>query len=118
MSSAQQQCFLDVISRETDKLMNLKSTYSVEQERLHQVKKVKERAPFYEKDDGPEKEKREQMQFDLEIKRDSEEKKALLQAVIAESAAGGHPLPPSLIKLMHSQNSNEHRIESLYCKLN
>lgn len=104
MSSAQQQCFLDVISRETQKLMNLKSTYNSEQQKIHQEKKAMEKAPFYEKDNAADIEKREQLKFDLEIQQEAEEKQALLQAVISEAAAGGHPLPPSLIKLMHSQN--------------
>ena len=49
---------------------------------------------------------REQQEFEEEMKRDAEEKKLLLQAVINEANESGYPMPKSLIKLMHSQNGN------------
>lgn len=113
MSAAQNQCFLDVISRETQKLMSLKHLYSLEQAKLHNDRKVKDRAPFYVDNGDTEKEdRREQFDFQLEIERDTNEKRALLQAVISEAAASGHPLPPSFIKLMQSQNSKHESIST------
>lgn len=105
MSASQQQCFLDVISRETKKLMNLRNAYNLEQEKLHNERKCRDRAPFYVKDDdAAHKERRDQLMFQLEIERETEEKRSLLQAVISEAASSGNPLPPSFIKLMESQN--------------
>ena len=48
--------------------------------------------------------KAEQMAFEMECKRDAEEKKSLLQAVINESSESGYPMPPSLIKLLNHNN--------------
>lgn len=107
MSASQEQCFLDVISRETQKLMNLKNMFNIEQEKLHNERKVKDRAPFYVNSGVGENEKREQLNFQIEVERETEEKRALLQAVISEAAASGHPLPPSFIKLMQSQNCKQ-----------
>lgn len=104
MSASQEQCFLDVISRETQKLMNLRNLYNLEQEKLHNERKAKDRAPFYVKGDAAERERRDQFIFQKEIERETEEKRSLLQAVISEAASSGYPLPPSLIKLMNSQN--------------
>lgn len=104
MSAAQEQCFLDVISRETTKLMNLKNTLNLEQEKIHTDAKVKDRAPFYVRDESDDKDKREQIQFMREIQRERDEKQCLLQAVISEAAASGFPLTPSFIKLMENQN--------------
>ena len=105
MSASQEQCFLDVISRETQKLMNLRSVYALEQEKRHNERKAKDRAPFYRSNDNADKERKEQLEFEREVENDSQEKRALLQAVISEAAASGNPLPPSFIKLMQSQNS-------------
>lgn len=104
MSASQEQCFLDVISRETQKLMNLRSMYNLEQEKLHNERKVKDRAPFYVHDDSAEKDKRDQYEFQLQMRRESEEKKSLLQDVISEATSSGFQLPPSFIKLMSNQN--------------
>lgn len=107
MSTSQQQCFLDVISRETEKLMNLKKALSIDQEKQHHIKKVKDRAPFYANDATASKERTEQREFEAEIDREAQEKNALLQAVINDYAESGHPLPPSMIKLMHSNNGKK-----------
>ena len=104
MSASQEQCFLDVISRETKKLMNLRNTFNLEQEKLHHERKVKGRSPFYVHDDTADKERRERLNFQLEIEREAEEKKSLLEAAIREAASSGFPFPPSFVKLMESQN--------------
>lgn len=104
MSASQEQCFLDVITRETQKLMHLRSTYNLEQEKLHNERKLKDRAPFYVHDDSAEKDRRDQLNFQLQMSREAEEKKSLLQAVVGEATSSGFQLPPSFIKLMSSQN--------------
>lgn len=84
--------------------MNLKNTLKLEQEKTHNNKKAKERAPFYVKDDTAEKQQREALQLQREINQDKEEKKSLLEAAVKEASESGFPFPPSFVKLMESQN--------------
>ena len=99
-----QQQFYDLITRESGKLINLKHVHSI----VDQDRTQKKIIPDNEKDEilAAEKERREKMEFEEEIKRDAEEKQMLLQATINEAEESGFPLPKSLIKLLHSQNGN------------
>lgn len=99
MSVEEEQKYLDVITSETEKKKNFANVRDVE------IKDGKEKekrssAPPQSADDI---EKR-NLEFKIECEREAAEKKALLQAVISESAAAGNPLPPSLIKLLHHSN--------------
>lgn len=103
MSIEMQQQFYDLITRESEKLANLRNVYNVlaqDQEKI---------IPNKESEDSiaAEKEKRERLQFEEEMRKEAEEKQILLQAVINESAESGYPLPKSMIKLLHSQNGKK-----------
>lgn len=92
-----------MISRETAKLLILKSKHSEEKEKTHHENKVKERAPFYH-NKPYNNERQEHFEFMLELEREAEEKHSLLQDAVREAALSGFPFPPSFVKLMHSHN--------------
>ena len=94
LSMAQQQCFLDSISRDSEKLMVLTKCYSVDQELQSKAKRMREQR-MYCNVDAEEKERREQQEFQEELEREAEEKNMLLQCVINEAASAGYPLPAS-----------------------
>lgn len=96
----QQQKFYDKISVEYEKLKNLKKIYQIEMDEEDMTNQNNSGS-----DTNEIREKRDKLDFLRECKEDEEEKKHLLQAVIMESAAAGFPMPPSMIKLMNSQNS-------------
>lgn len=98
LSVAVEQQYLDIIANETEKKKSLLKVKQLEVEE-HTEKCLPPPKPIKD----PELE-RKQLEFEAECQREANEKKALLQAVIAESAASGNPLPPSLIKLMHHNN--------------
>lgn len=97
MSVADEQHYLDIIANETEKKKSLLKIKELEAE------ENENRFPPAKPTQDNELE-RKQLEFQAECQREAEEKKALLQAVIAESKASGNPLPPSLIKLMHHNN--------------
>ena len=105
MTLEEEQAYLNVMSRETRKLKSLKESHNIE---LSQ-KTPSEPIEIAAADDDDEtqvqvQKKAEQMAFEMECKRDAEEKKSLLQAVINESSESGYPMPPSLIKLLNHNN--------------
>ena len=103
LSVEEEQPYLNVISRETRKLKSLKESHQIE---LSQKTTQPEPVPAAdaEKIQIELQKKAEQMAFDMECKRDADEKKSLLQAVINESSESGYPMPPSLIKLLNHNN--------------
>lgn len=98
-----QQRFYDSISTETEKLQNLRNSHNAFMEQRKKEKSLKQRNPYIN-DEAAENEKREKMENEEEIRRDAEEKKLLVQAVINEANASGFPMPPSLVKLLQSNN--------------
>ena len=105
MSLSEQQAFYDEITNETEKLALLKSSYNVELDQRSKRKQLKARNPYHN-EIAEDNERREKLNFQEEIERESMEKKSLVQAIQNEAAATGYPLPPSLVKLLHSNNGN------------
>lgn len=64
---------------------------------------MKEKHP-YRNADAEENERRERIDFQEEIEREAQEKQTLLQCIVNEEEATGYPLPPSMVKLLHSNN--------------
>ena len=97
---ADQQKIYDFLTVESEKLQNLKKTIELDkkQEAMRDDNNNSANNP-------EEREKLEKIATQREYETDMMEKQYLLQAIIEESSASGHPLPPSLIKLLHSNNS-------------
>ena len=97
-----QQSFYDLITRESEKLRNLNNMLSV----CKDYSKKENNIQYRQDQDkiAAENERKEKMRFEEELEREVQEKKSLLQAIINESAESGTPLPPSLIKLLHSNS--------------
>lgn len=99
-----QQCFYDVITRESEKLVGLNNSYEIEMEQRSKEKHVKEKRVPYYNEQAVVNETRERLAFQEELEKEAKEKELLLQATINEAKNSGYPLPPSLIRLMNSQN--------------
>lgn len=104
MSEWQQQAFYDEITNETEKLALLKSSYNVELDQRSRRKKIKEKNPHSRDDEAEELARRERIDFLEEVEREAQEKNSLLQCIINEAEDSGYPLPPSLIRLLNSNN--------------
>lgn len=83
--------------------MNLKNSYDLVMAQRENSKSLQSRLP-YNNEQAEENERREHIEFQEEIRRDAEEKKLLLQAIVNEADASGCRLPSSVIRMMHSQN--------------
>lgn len=122
MTLEEEQAQLNVISRETRKLKSLKESHEIELSQKPPSEPSQVPDDDDDGDDAAEKiqnevqKKAEQLAFEMECKRDAEEKKSLLQAVINESSEAGYPMPPSLIKLLNHNNGKyiyEHSVDFL-----
>lgn len=93
--------------------MHLKNTHGV-----ILAEKEKEKPPItpYCNKEAEENERLEKIRFEEEIKKEAEQKSLLLQAVVNEAASSGFPMPPSLVKLLQSNNGNFHWLYSFYAK--
>lgn len=100
MSIEMQQQFYDLITRESEKLVNLRNVSCILDQDQNEVIPSKQN----EENIAAEKEKKDRLQFEEEMRKEAEEKQLLLQAVINEAQESGYPLPKSMIKLLHSQN--------------
>lgn len=99
MSCEEEQQFLNVITNASTKLDTLRKILSMEE-----LKKNKEkREQAFTSTDATE-ENYDELEFQRQCQKEADERKSLLQALISESEAAGFPLPPSLIKLLHSTN--------------
>lgn len=87
--------------------MHLKNSLEIEQEQQIKEKEMIGNKPFLFNNDAIENERRQKEQFMLELQQEEQEKKLLLQAIINESESAGYPLPPSLIKLLNSNNGKK-----------
>ena len=101
MTFDEEQDVLAAITNETAKLKRLKETHDLE---LKQMKNTKKAPNASEIADKLCQERKEKLDHDLLSKRESEEKRHLLQAVISEAEESGFPMPPSLIKLLNHTN--------------
>lgn len=110
MTFDEEQKILATITAESAKLMKLKETFDIE---AKQVKNT-DNNPDSVAPDVPDKirdEKNDKLEHELMVKREAEEKRHLLQAVIREAEESGFPMPPSLIKLLNHTNGE---IESFF----
>lgn len=106
MTFEEEEDILATISTESAKLKNLKETYDIEATQMKNTKKTPGDT-VVDATDVAEKlreERKEKIEHDRMLKRDAEEKRHLLQAVIREAEESGFPMPPSLIKLLNHTN--------------
>lgn len=105
LSESMTQNYYDLITRESEKFLHLNNMLSVD---LEQKKREKRLRDIHDQNDkAAENERMRKIQFDEEIKKEREEKKLLLQAIINEAESSGCPLPPSLIRLLGSHNGKK-----------
>lgn len=102
MTVEEEQELIEIISNETTKLKNLTETHKIEvkQKKKQPIRRVsadQQRADL---------DRAEKIAFDLLCKREAEEKRYLLQAVIKEAEESGFPMPPSLVKLLNHTYGN------------
>ena len=109
---------MDDIYNETAKLQGLKHSRNIE---LGQKNKTEKSTAATAADAAAATEQRrlneanaEKRAFELECKKDADEKKSLLQAVINEAHESGFPMPPSLIKLLNHTNGMLYLFYFLY----
>lgn len=100
MSNQDQQSLLDIISHETEKLANLRKAYSLEN---NSIKKKKNESTIAT-DDAETELVRERLDFEIQCKKESDERRQLLHAMILECKESGFKMPPSLIKLLNYNN--------------
>lgn len=109
MPLTEQQSYVDKITRETAKLSSLKKALECDDEKNQSNKcsPATTTATTTEKQTDLDNEDRaEKVRFEIEMKKEAEERRGLLQAIISESQASGFPIPPSLIRLLNSNNGN------------
>lgn len=98
----EQQSYLDLIVREQEKLLSLNHSHNVDLAHKKMAPKK-----IYCNDEAKERERQERIDFEEEIQREAKEKQILLQSIIRESKEMGCPLPPSLLKMLHSNNGKD-----------
>lgn len=105
MSPEEQQFHYDRLSRETEKLIHLRETQKIERENNKKVQDIEKKKGEKEKKKKEEDaHERDQIAAEMEVTKDTEKRKHLLQAVISDSVASGFPIPRSLMELLQSMN--------------
>ena len=80
-------------------------------------KKKEKKIPAYYNEEAKEKQRREKMDFEEELKRESKEKQEMLQDIIREAAESGCKLPPSLIRMLHGNNGKLTLLQCYFVKM-
>lgn len=103
MTIEEEQKYLDLITNETQKMVNLDKNLSIEIEEQEKIKNNLNKSLDQKSKGAP---CVEFLDAQIEYQQELEEKKSLLLAVVNEAMAAGAPLTPSFVKLLNSLNGN------------
>lgn len=106
MSIEQEQQIVDTIANETARLSSLRESQRIEVRLKKKTNDSADSAAIAAEQARVDQIRAEKIAFEQECRKEAEEKKSLLQAVINECDESGYPMPPSLIKLLNHTNGN------------